>query len=112
MLRHERQDAALALDGQAVCVRDHLNRVNVPARQAIHGVKHLERTNQIQLINWRHHNDDDAAARGLGVHARFVVVGSNAFTHYAAGLKRFARLNQRGWRISTYQCRKLPALPR
>src|SRR5881396_523629 len=39
----ERQHTALALDRQTVSVRDDLNRVDGPARQAIDGVEHLER---------------------------------------------------------------------
>src|SRR5713101_2053104 len=35
ILGHEGQDAALALDGQDVCVRDDLNRVNLPVRKAV-----------------------------------------------------------------------------
>jgi hypothetical protein len=95
MLGHEGQDTTLALDGQAVCGRDDLNRVNVPARKAINQVEHLERSHQIELINWRHHHDDDQAARGVATHARFLICGSHAFSYYAAGLKRFARLNKR-----------------
>src|SRR5438034_4943790 len=57
----ERQHTALAVERQTVSVRDDLNRVDGPARQAIDGVEQLERANQIELINRRHDDHDDSA---------------------------------------------------
>ena len=73
MLGHKGQDAAFALDGQAVCVGDDLNRVNVPASKSIHRVENLEGSNQIEFINWRHYDDEDPAARAVSADTRILV---------------------------------------
>jgi hypothetical protein len=72
----ERQHAAFALDRQAFGARDDFDRVDASAGKAIDGVEHLERADQIELIDRRHDEDDDPAR-----HWR---------VHYAAEAKRFA----------------------
>ena len=62
MAGDERQDAALPLDGQTARVRDDFNRVNGSAREAIDRVEHLKRSNQIELVDRWHNDDDDPAA--------------------------------------------------
>jgi hypothetical protein len=71
MSSHEGQHATLAVHRETVCVRDHLNRVNGPACKAIDGVEDLERSNEIELIDWRDDDDDDAAGRRGAVRAGF-----------------------------------------
>ena len=80
---HERQHAALALDRQTLRVGDDLDRVDRPARKAIDRVEHLERSDQIELVDRRHDHDDDPTGR-LWRHC------GHASTHYAAARKRFA----------------------
>ncbi len=60
----EGEHAPFALDGQAVRVRDDLDRVDRPPGEAIDGVEHLEGPHQIELVDGRHDHDDDPAARG------------------------------------------------
>jgi hypothetical protein len=87
---HEGQHAALALDSQTVRARDHFNRVDSPARQAIDGVEHLEGANQIELIDGRHDDDDDPSARGVAAHTGLRRGGCHASAHYAEPLMGFA----------------------
>ena len=62
-------------------------------------MEYLERSDQIELINWWYHDDDDPTTRrGVARRARFLAC-SHAFRHYAAGLKRLARLNKRNGRF-------------
>jgi hypothetical protein len=81
--RDKGQDTAFALDCHTVRVRDDLNRVDGPARKPIDRIEHLEGPNQIELIDWRHGDDDDPAAQSLGGRR-------HVCTHYRARLNRFA----------------------
>ena len=77
---YEGQHTTLALDRQIVRARDDLQRVNGSADQAIDRVEHVEGTYQIELIDRRHRDDDDPAARGMAAQAGFLGRGSHAAT--------------------------------
>jgi hypothetical protein len=93
MFGHEGQNTTLALDSQPVCVRDDLNAVNVPACKPIDGVEHLERSNQIKLIHWRHRDDDDPPAAVMRTRSGVLAYSSHGLGYYAAALKHFATMN-------------------
>jgi hypothetical protein len=58
MLGDEGQNFTLAPNDQTVCVGGDLNLVNLPARETIHGVEHLERPNQVEFVDGRDRNHD------------------------------------------------------
>jgi len=57
-LRHEGQYAAFAFDPQAVRVCHDFDVVQGLFRKAVDGVEHLEGADQVEFIDWRHHDDD------------------------------------------------------
>jgi len=77
------QHAAFARNRMAVCARDHVHGVDFPAGKAIHRVKHLKRTDKIELIDRGDDDGDDAAAGGLLAGAG-MACGCHAFTYYDA----------------------------
>src|SRR5262245_15484193 len=104
MPRHKRQDAAFALDLQMARVRHHFNGVNVPAREPIDGIEHLQRSHQIELVDGRHDDDDNPAAGQPSMWPDgFCCVRHGSF-HYASGTKP-AQAAPAEWRISTEFCR-------
>jgi hypothetical protein len=60
------QHSALTFDGQMIGVCNDLYCVHGLARKAIDRVEDLERTNQIELVDRRHHNHDDSPGRFFG----------------------------------------------
>ena len=68
-----------------------------PARQAIDRVEHLDRADQVELVDRRHDHHDDAAAGGGGTRRRGPGGGRHACRHYGvarrlAGKRNGARL--------------------
>ena len=68
MARHEAQHAAFARHREIVAGGDDLNRINGSGREPIDRVEDLQRSDEIELVDRWHHNDDDPAARGVAVH--------------------------------------------
>src|SRR5262245_47581146 len=60
------QNSAFTFDGQMIGVCNDLYCVDGLARKTIDRVEDLERTNQIELVDRRHHNDDDSPGRFFG----------------------------------------------
>jgi hypothetical protein len=86
----EGQHTALALDRQTVAARDDLDRIDGPARKPIHRVEHLERSHQIELVDRRHDEDEDPAARRGPARTGSPGRGGHASSHYAEAPSRFA----------------------
>jgi hypothetical protein len=63
MLRHKTQNTAFSWNVRLVCIGRNFDGVDRPASQAIHGTEDMNRTDEIELIDRRHGNDDDAATR-------------------------------------------------
>ena len=61
--RSKRQHTALALERQTARVGDDLDRVDAPAGKAIDGAEHLQRPDEVELVDWWHDNRDDAPDR-------------------------------------------------
>lgn len=56
----KREQASHTFNPKAFCVGHHLDAVNRSAGQAICLAQDLDWTNQVQLLDWRHDQNDDA----------------------------------------------------
>jgi hypothetical protein len=59
-LSQEREHASLALNFQFLSIGGDFKRITLSTRKTIGGAENLHWTNEIQLFDWRHNDDDDS----------------------------------------------------